>query len=473
MIFGAIPTVFQQGTFITKIHPLPKVNQVLISCLFNYSKLDFQTLSESIQKSEPLKISSKEKKEQTQSSPNMKFTIGTPHPISPGQDHKKPEKEFKSWKQKKVFAVAILLQVEDKTTTSKGHSRLPNTLPSKPSKPSKYPVCETSSTEFVSKYLPFLESELFKFMNSIQDSLYASFQQISANIQKDSESFMSWLLSLQPLALQVNEGLYLAAKDLQKKILWLLCAPRLISLDSPISKIQSLPPLIAPDSMDTFSFSSVFLSLYEKYDTSFLSTILTGFLSVHCSWILNIPEFQESISIEKSWKNCDWRRRQLSELFGNVSLKYSKFVRTIVVGKNKVVVEKIIAFLSYFLRTSFFRQQKLDTVRKFDTELTEEQLKFIRTTTLEILDFESDTVALQNVYNEITYKFPHVIGGLCPKYNSYFCLMGLGSTNFLKYLMMDMEYWLQHQFLRHLLPLEGKNEVGCFVIDTDKRYDIS
>ena len=138
--------------------------------------------------------------------------------------------------------------------------------------------------------------------------------------------------------------------------------------------------------LKSLSFKQESAELDERFSSSFLSKLLSTILKHHLSWVATVLPSNEFISNFKLHnekkssnlrKNCaDWTSilektnpynplwAQLGDLHGAIYHPF-KLVRTVIVGSDKELIERLLGFLSYFVRcgnSSYFDviQEKYD-----------------------------------------------------------------------------------------------------------------
>ncbi|KAI9365325.1 folliculin-interacting protein middle domain-containing protein [Pilaira anomala] len=96
-----------------------------------------------------------------------------------------------------------------------------------------------------------------------------------------------------------------------------------------------------------------FMHLIQQYDTKsynyFISTLLTGVLMHHLSWVNTVAPPEADVHIGCHHGNYDPLWAQLSDLYGFIGTP-SRITRTIVVGLRPSLVRRILYILTYFIR---------------------------------------------------------------------------------------------------------------------------
>jgi len=149
--------------------------------------------------------------------------------------------------------------------------------------------------------------------------------------------------------------------------------------------------------------------------------------------------------------------------------------RTIVVGKEKELVDCFLILISYFIRCSqvHLRKQNEEIIFEFgDSSLhftSEEGQSFVSTnpvdtTTLQVIELEFPPIGNQPL-DEQQSLCRSLFASYCDRYCSDFVLMGLKpSYDLVPLIAQDLKAWVNHPPLRPELAL---GHTACIVIDTD------
>ncbi|CEP09566.1 hypothetical protein [Parasitella parasitica] len=217
------------------------------------------------------------------------------------------------------FAVAIVITLEDKNETL---------------------------YDFVFSHFALIENRLHQFQAVAFKQLYQYFKHHpSPHLQPRKRSST---IFLGPNAFQNDTFLIEASSQFEKSFFDLYLTPR---IQEPLWLNMSTFPQKKPE-YDA-SLIKELMRLIQQFDNKahnyFISTLLTGVLMHHLSWVHTVapPEANQHIGCHHG--NYDPLWAQLSDLYGFVGTP-SRITRTVVAGLKPSVVRRILYILSYFIR---------------------------------------------------------------------------------------------------------------------------
>lgn len=179
--------------------------------------------------------------------------------------------------------------------------------------------------------------------------------------------------------------------------------------------------------------------------------------------------------------------QQLVQLYSNIRTK--SLTRTIILGKNKELVQKLLLVISYFIRCSeafVIDQEVPENFSNFEvntksdipkTEVSPERttgngnthrLQMIPVTftdTKRASTLPTEQLAAEYGFQK-HFSLPRsLMASICSKHCSDFALMGAYDLDF-DSLLDDMQHWIEYPLLRD--NPEGKlKQACCLVVDTD------
>ncbi|CAO0798560.1 unnamed protein product [Mucor circinelloides] len=217
------------------------------------------------------------------------------------------------------FAVAIIITLEDKNETL---------------------------YDFIFSHFALIENRLHQLQAVAFKQLYQYFKHHpSPHLQPRKRSST---IFLSPNAFQNDAFLIDASSQLKKSFFDLYATPR---IQEPLWLNMSTFP--QKKSEYDASLIKELMRLIHQFDNKthnyFISTLLTGVLMHHLSWVHTVspPEADQHIGCHHG--NYDPLWAQLSDLYGFVGTP-SRITRTIVVGLRSSVVRRILYILTYFIR---------------------------------------------------------------------------------------------------------------------------